>query len=140
MFLDPIQSMTDEPRSKRGVHRGMTLIEVLGGLTILATLLVAMLAARDRYTRQWFRADQRMEAAAVADELLTTWWQKPHEFPRRSAGSVEGWRWQTRIVTDAAARGLGVEVVRLRVEPADDPSFTPVAIDVVLPPALEGGR
>ena len=115
----------------------MTLIEVLGGLAILGTLLVALLVARDRHARQWQRAGERVEAARVADDLLTAWWAEPAKFPRRSAGTVGEWRWRTDDATDADARRLGLAVVRLRVWPADDLGAVPVTIDVALPP--EGG-
>jgi type II secretory pathway pseudopilin PulG len=79
----------------------MTLIEVVGGLALLGTLLVAVLLAKAKFTRQAATADRKLQAVAAADELLTVWRQDPNALPRDGSGSVAGDRqlsWRTRTV------------------------------------------
>jgi hypothetical protein len=117
----------------------MTLIEVIGGLAILATLLVALLVARDRFMRQWVHANQRMEATIAADALLAQWWDRPEEFPRQAAGDVPGRPnlvWRTSIAPNPRVRQLGGQVIRLEVFHRRDTAAVPVTVDIVLPPRL----
>ena len=114
-------------------RRAMTLVEVVGGLAILGTLLVALLVARDRYTRQWVRAQQRVEMVKAADGLLSAWWVRPDDFPRRAAGNVGDFAWRTGVAINPAVARLDCEAVRLQVFDRRDPAAVPVTVDVVLP-------
>src|SRR5215210_5494241 len=102
-------------------RRGMTLIEVLAGLALLAGLLVGVLAVKSRCARQWTHANRRLAAVAAADALLSAWWQEPASFPRSGAGTVEGnagLAWRTRVVPNAQVNALGATTVRLEVSGA----------------------
>src|SRR4051794_34521543 len=89
----------NETASKpRRAHRAMTLIEVVGGLALLGTLLVAVLLAKAKFTRQAATADRKLQAVAAADELLTVWRQDSNALPRDGVGPVPGDRqfsWRT---------------------------------------------
>jgi hypothetical protein len=96
----------------------MTLVEVIGGLGLLATLLVATLLARSRYVHQSTVAGRRLQAVAAADVLLTTWHQDTRGLPRDGSGLIPGDRelaWQTRTVPNADATELGAVVVQLQI-------------------------
>ena len=98
----------------------MTLLEVVAGLALLASLLGALVMARARYARQAAAADRRVEAVAAADALLAGWHQDPRSLPRESSGSgaVAGDRrlaWRLRPVANAGVEELGGRVVRLEV-------------------------
>lgn len=112
----------------------MTLVEVVAGLALLASLLVALLLATARHTRQSADAERRLRAAAAADALLTGWWQDRANFPRAAAGRVTGdpdLSWRTRVVPNATLTELRAQVVRLEV--SDDRVGGPlVSVDVVL--------
>src|SRR5688500_6139833 len=91
------------PRPTR--RRGMTLVEVVGGLALLGTLLVAVLLARGRYIRQAAIADRRLQAVAAADALLAQWHQDPRSLPRAASGDVPGdgqFTWRTRTVSNGS--------------------------------------
>src|SRR3954470_6964454 len=95
---------------------GLTLVEVIAGLALLSTLLVAVLGTKARVTRQWAHAQRKLEAVAAADKLLAGWWATPATFPRRSAGIVSGdagLAWRTSPVASEVVRPLGASVVRL---------------------------
>jgi hypothetical protein len=98
----------------------MTLLEVVAGLALLASLLGALVMAKARYVRQAAAADRRVEAVAAADELLAGWHQNPRSLPRELSGSgaVSGDRrlaWRLRPVANAGVEELGGRVVRLEV-------------------------
>lgn len=124
-------------RSSRRSAAGVTLVEAVLGAALLGSLLVSVLVGASRLQAQAARAEARIEALAVADRLLKTWWAEPETFPRRGAGRLEdGWTWRTQVRPSEAARDLGGEVVRVdlfRPEArTDDPDVT---VEVFLPKA-----
>jgi hypothetical protein len=96
----------------------MTLVEVVGGLGLLATLLVALLLAKARYTHQAAAADRRLQAVAAADALLAGWHQEPRSLVRAGSGAVAGggeFSWRTQGIINAPVGELGAAVVRLEI-------------------------
>ena len=131
-------------RRRRGrghtrLPRAFTLLEVLAGLALLATLVVALLTARGKVTRQYAGAERRLAAVRVADELLAEWWKEPKRFPRTDTGRAKGQRgergfaWRTRVVPSEAMEGLELEVVRLELSDVQGRGEVVLAVDVVLP-------
>lgn len=121
---------------------GLTLIEVTAALAILGTLLVGVVVAKARHTRQLHDA-RRMEAVVkAADELIAGWWISPDGVPEEAAGSMPGdaaLSWTTRIVENAELQEIGVRVVRLELRAApsirrgDDQADEPIlAVDLPL--------
>jgi len=101
----------------------MTLVEVLAGLALLGTLLVAILLAKGRATLQQVRAERRLAAAAAADRLLTLWWKDLDRFPRHGQGYVDGrdgFTWRTRVLTYRSIKPVTVQVVRVDLFERDD--------------------
>jgi hypothetical protein len=131
------KTSSQAPRRRRSA--GLTLVEVVAGLALLSTLLVAVLTTKARVTRQWANAQRRLDATAAADRLLATWWQDVERFPRQSSGRVAGdgqLRWRTRPVRNDSVESLGASVVRLEVTGGSDEMLA--AVEVVLsndPPA-----
>jgi len=130
------------PRSDR--RTGLTLVEVLGSLVLVATLLAGVLAAKANATRQTASANRRLEAADAADQLLTQWWRtvgsQPHptpqtqpfdtepitprppadpasSFPVESTGQLEeqALRWRTHVIEHPEVEAIGGRVVRLEI-------------------------
>jgi hypothetical protein len=121
----------------------MTLIEVVGGLALLGTLLVAVLLAKAKFTRQAATADRKLQAVAAADELLTAWRQDAHALPRDGSGPIAGDRqlsWRTRSVANADVAALGAQTVRLEVLDDRVAGAVLAAVEIVVePPAPAGG-
>jgi type II secretory pathway pseudopilin PulG len=67
----------------------LTLLEVLAGLALLATLLAGVLTAYGNHVRQVRRTQLRLKAADAADRMLTDWFQRPGGFPEEGCGTVE---------------------------------------------------
>jgi hypothetical protein len=97
----------------------MTLVEVVAGLVLLATVFAAVAVARGRFVRQWSDADRQLRATRAADALLAGWLGGPPGMvPVRGSGPLadaDGFRWQTRPVRESAAERLEAQVVRLEV-------------------------
>ena len=105
---------------------------------LLATLLVALLMAKARYTRQAAAAHRRLQAVAAADALLSAWHQDPQALPRSGGGVIfgdSGFSWRTQGIPNAVVNDMGAAVVRLeilddRTEAAGNPVITSVEIVV----------
>jgi prepilin-type N-terminal cleavage/methylation domain-containing protein len=130
--------------------RGLTLIEVVASLALLGTLLVTILMARQRYTRQWNLAVSKAEAVDVADQMLTQWWNNPQTLPHEGRGDVAGHSdltWRTRTINSQEADALNARIVRLEVLPRSTPQGRagraqdmPLAVvDILLPKPEEPG-
>ncbi len=102
---------------------------------------MGILLADGRLRHQTANAERRVEACAIAEELLSTWWRRPDEFPRRDEGEVAGkpaWRWKTTPQENHSATKLGGEVVCLEVETTrDGRKATLCEVEVVLPARLD---
>lgn len=117
--------------------KGITLIEVLGGLTLLATLVVALVAIEARYTRQWAESGRRLDAVKAADALLTDWWKRLDDFPRDESGDVPGTahlRWRTIVVDKEVIPELACQKVRLEIVDRNVADRALVAVELLLPP------
>ena len=124
--------------SWRRSRRGITLVEAVLGTALLGSLLVAILLGAARLQVQAARAERRVTACRIADELLEGWWVKPDDFPRRGSGRVashEGWSWRTGTRRSDEARALGGEIVSLEVwAPAAAGDAVPAArVELLLP-------
>ena len=118
--------------------RALTLIEVVAGLAILGTLLVAVLLTDARCRRQSGLARRRMDAVRAADALLAKWWTDPGKFPRTAHGQLHPGSelaWRTLVIENEEIEQLGGQVVRLEVfRPREAWREKPtVTVDVVLP-------
>src|SRR5438874_1896879 len=108
------------PKSRRG-RRGVTLIEIVVGLVVLAVLISALTMARGRFLRAWSQGQRKLEATAAVDRMLSGWiggGGGSDSIPVPSQGSlngVEGCSWRTNWVAEPAATRLGAGVVRLEV-------------------------
>ena len=118
-------------------RRGLTLVEVVAGLALLSALLVTVLTAKSRATRQLASANRRLEAVAAADRLLVGWWQDRAHFPRQSSGRVPGdagFAWRTSPVRNDAVNALAASVIRVevideRAKPRSVLAFVEVVLD-----------
>ncbi len=101
-----------------GTSKGFTLIEVVVGLVIMASILVASLMAHHRHQRQLATANAKQTAVAITDELLQQWLVRRSGIPITGSGPILGkptWFWQTRLVGVAAPAGIEVRIVRCQI-------------------------
>jgi prepilin-type N-terminal cleavage/methylation domain-containing protein len=101
--------------------RGFTLIEVVLGLVLLATLLVALMLAAARLRRLDRLAHDRQAATLVADHLLAGWLDSATGIPVASVGPIAGrpdWVWRTTLIRNQLIFGVPTAIVRLDVTSA----------------------
>lgn len=121
-------------------RRGTTLIEVLFGLVILATLLATAVTARGRFLRQAADAQRKARLIEALDAQLDQWFAPTiPAVPLNGSGTLDalpGGQWRTQSSTSTAAAALGCTSVH--VEASDDQS-TRIAVDLLVrtprPPA-----
>jgi prepilin-type N-terminal cleavage/methylation domain-containing protein len=108
------------PKSTRR-RRGLTLIEIVAGLVVLAVLISALTIARGRFLRAWSQGQRKLEATAAVDRMLAGWiggggGDDAIPVPGQGAlNGVEGCTWRTNWMPEEGARRLGAGVVRLEV-------------------------
>lgn len=120
------------------IRRGLTLIEVVTALAILSTLLVGILVAFKKNAEHIRTKLATRQAATAVDKLLSGWAEQglyPPEQERGDLPGVDGFTWETRVVSREYRNTLGLNVVRLRVhaEPTSDESTPVLAIDLPVP-------
>src|SRR5437764_8891278 len=90
-------------RKSRGrrAAAGVTLIEVIAGLVVLAVLVCAVTLARGRFMGQWESGQRRTQAAEAVDRMLGGWIggagaDDAMPVPARGTlAGVEGCAWRT---------------------------------------------
>ncbi len=118
--------------------RGFTLVEVVVGLALMASVLVGSLISFSAHQRQLRSAESRLAAVSVADELLSLLSGRREGVPRAGRGAIAsrpGWYWQTRVVGVAAPAGIPLQVIRLEViaESANQTRRVLSHVDIVEP-------
>lgn len=119
---------------------GLTLLEVLAAVAILGTILVGVVMAKSRHTRQMAATGRQDAAVRAADELIAAWWASPRGVPIGESGGcgADGsLRWQTGVVANKEIEAMGARVVRVEVRSSsasvDGQARPGVAVDLVLP-------
>ncbi len=123
------------PHRQRG-RPGWTLVEVVAGLVLAATLLVAMITAFRVHRRQMVRAVRDRAALLEAESLLASW--HGSEIPRQASGWLvsgsQRWFWRTRpIQRYALGEGIFVESVRFEMFDTDHRGRSVVTVELLRP-------
>ncbi len=99
-------------------RRGFTLLEVVVGIMLLATLLVTSLLALGKQRRILRQAHDRQQAISLADAFLTKWHQSSTGVPLSGSGPIAeraGWWWQTEVVANRVVFDKTRPIVRLQI-------------------------
>ena len=94
-----------------------TLVEVVAGLVLMATVLVSSLLAFSSHRRQARTAEMKLAAVAFADDLLNEFSSLDDGIPDSGRGLVAGrnWIWRTRVVGIARPADVRLKVIRLEI-------------------------
>ena len=98
--------------------KGFSLVEVVIGLVLMATLLVSTLLAYGAHQHQRALANAGIEAVAIADELLHRMSNSRDGIPSVGRGVIPGkpsWFWETTIVGTTLPAGVPLQVIRFQV-------------------------
>jgi len=123
----------------------MTLVEVVAGIAVLGTLLVAVLMTEAACKRQSAAAAIRLKGLRAADAMLEAWWASEEGIPVNDRGIVPAelgeFTWRTRALKSEPAEDLGVRIVRVEIAPTrgDLKEKAMVTLDVVLDRQNEPG-
>lgn len=124
---------------------GFTLVEVLAGLTLLGTLLAALLVANAQQGRQADRALDRLAAVDALDALLTGWTADADAaLPPAPGGALtDDGRlvWTARRLRRPGAAALGCVVLRIEVQRAASADPRPLAaVELLVADEVRGRR
>lgn len=100
-------------------RQAFTLLEVVVGTLLLASVLVTSMMAFGAHHRQARLADAKREAVAIADELLHQFDGRPEGIPTIGRGVIPGkqaWYWQASIVGTTSPATVPMHVVRFEVK------------------------
>jgi len=103
---------------RRSTARGLTLVEVVAGLVLLATLLASILVAFGSQAAQIRAARDRMAAIDMADRLLSEWTSQnaiPAVGTQQSLPGTENWSWRVVAKKSAELERTGVSSVCVQV-------------------------
>ena len=97
-------------------HTAFTLLEVIVGLVLMGSLVASALVAMASHQHAMVLAKHKIEAAQIADTLLTQWYEFEGDIPGRGQGVVTGsipWVWRTQRIDSRIVCGVPVNVIRL---------------------------
>lgn len=95
-----------------------TLLEVVVGLTLMASVLVGSLLSFSAHHQQRRIADAKIAAVTVADQLLDELSGTREGVPAVGRGMIAGrpnWFWRTNVIGMAAPAEIPMRVIRLEV-------------------------
>ena len=102
---------------------GLTLLEVVASLTLLATLLVGTILAYGSHIDQVKAAQQRLQATQIAERLLVAWYETEAGVPPRDENVIEGTeglRWRTMPLDVDDSNLFQARVIRFEIfDPSD---------------------
>lgn len=96
----------------------LTLIEVVAGIALLATLLVSILTTHQLHADQVRSAQDRLTAIRLANDLLATWsvgGELPAIGTEEELPGMAGWRWRIVKGEPVAIGRYSLQVVRFEV-------------------------
>lgn len=103
----------------RSKHKNaFTLLEVVVGLTLMASVLVGSLFSFSAHHQQRRIADAKITAVAVADQLLNELSSAREGVPTAGRGMIAGkpnWFWTTHVIGITAPAQIPMRVIRLEV-------------------------
>lgn len=123
-----------DPRAQVG---GFTLVEVVAGLLLMASVLVSSLLAFSAHRQQSRTADAKLAAVRVAEDLLLDFTARQDGIPVGKRGRIAGtagWFWRTTVVGTTAPVGVPLKVIRLQVIEVSGNRSVPLATVDVLEP------
>ena len=96
---------------------GFTLLEVVIGLTLMASVVVASLLAFSTHQKQRRLADAKIAAVTVADGLINELSSRFDGIPQSGRGVIPGhpnWFWQTRIIGTAIRAQVPLQIIEFQ--------------------------
>ena len=141
----PLLSVRNQTNWQADVRAAFTLLELVVGMALLATLLVSVLLATAKHKRLIQLAADRHEAVRLADDLLANWYSSADGVPLNARGLVHnrsGWYWRTMAHTNQVLFGVSAPQVKLEIvrRLPDRPEHVLVGVEVFVRRRLDSVR
>lgn len=97
---------------------GFTLVEVIIGLSLMATVLVASLLAFSKHQKQIRLAKSKIAAVQIADELLNRMTASRNGVPPAAGGTIPNhpnWSWRTSVTTETFHPAISIQIINLQI-------------------------
>ncbi|MDM4015768.1 type IV pilus modification PilV family protein [Roseiconus lacunae] len=127
-----------EPSSAR--RNGLTLIEVVIALVLMASVLVGSILAFTTHRRQLSRAEKRVQATFLADQWIETFLSSNERIPVPGRGVLSetpNWYWKTSVAGQTVITNVPVRIVRLEIVDALQSGPPLVQVDLVQPESTQ---
>ncbi len=98
--------------------RAFTLIEVVVGLTLMATVVVASLLAFSAHQKQIRQARSKIAALQISDDLLNRMSASRSGIPPFATGTIPehpNWTWRTRVTAETTLAQIPVLIIQLQI-------------------------
>jgi Tfp pilus assembly protein FimT len=121
--------------SKPSGRRGLTLVEVIAGLVLLATLLTTVLAAFKTHAAQIRGSHERLKANEIAKELLSGWLAKgalPPVGTQQALAGTEDWIWRLLANDSQPSGSINIGSVRVEIVRSQNSAPEEILTSVVL--------
>ena len=97
---------------------GFTLVEVVVGLTLLATVIVSSLLAFSKHQKQIRLARSKIAAVQIADDLLNRMSASRTGIPPASSGPIQEhptWSWRTSVTAETLRAPIAMQIIKLQI-------------------------
>ena len=97
---------------------GFTLIEVVIGLSLMATVVVASLLAFSGHQEQIRQANAKLADVDIADDLLNRLSATRDGIPMSGSGRIANhpnWYWQTRVAGEVVCAQVPLRIINLQI-------------------------
>ena len=121
---------------------GLTLVEVIAGLALMASLLSTMVVAYSAHLRQHRTAQRKVQAVELLDKTLEEWRRIAQPIPVPSEGDFLGkpeFHWRTELVPNSTVQQFFGEVVRIEVREKQEPYRLLCSLELPRPKRVAGG-
>ena len=99
-------------------NSGFTLIEVVVGLTLMATVVAASLLAFSAHQKQIRQARSKIAAVQVADDLLNRMSANRTGIPSSATGTIidhPSWTWRTSVTAETIRAEIPLRIIQLEI-------------------------
>ena len=117
-------------------RKGLTLVEVIAGLALMASLLSTMVVAYSAHLRQHRNAQRKVLAVELLDRKLEEWRRTSQPIPVPAEGDFldkPEFHWRSELVPNSTLHQFFGEVVRIEVREKQAPQRTLCSLELPRP-------